>query len=255
LTYFRSILNDATNTQSTYARKQLVNGSDDYLAEARLSMLLVLIEQLVPVLNEKVLEVYVVPLCLPLLNKSSRREIYESAHSVMLSIFGSYADRKQKEFFEFSTSDKHNLVEKLVPFYCGSLLENSEKGKLTTDQLRLAFTNLVRSAKYGAKFRDELAWLCIDQLHKKIKKVDLKRNNGPGSHGERLTLTLISLLSAVSSQILGPLTQILGPLLEEAGDKKCHSSLLEEIKVEIMERVGDADKKFLLDWWGQLAES
>jgi hypothetical protein len=59
------------------------------------------------------------------LNDYNHRECYESAHSVMLSIFGSYADRKQGEVLDLSARTNHNLVEKLVPYYCKMLLEVS----------------------------------------------------------------------------------------------------------------------------------
>jgi hypothetical protein len=48
---------------------------------------------------------------------------------------------------------------------------------------------------------------------------------------------------------------MIGVLVSEVEGKELHSTLLKEIKVEIMERVGDREKKFTLDWWCQLAES
>jgi hypothetical protein len=73
------------------------------------------------------------------------------------------------------------------------------------------------------------------------------------SQSRRLYLTLVSLLSAVSFQILEPLAQMIGESVRGLVDKELRLSFLEEIKSEIMERVGDEGKQFCLDWWSQLA--
>jgi len=51
-----------------------------------------------------------------------------------------------------------------------------------------------------------------------------------------------------------PLTDILARLIAEASEET-RSIFMEEIKQEIMERVGDAEKQFCLDWWGDLVGS
>ena len=133
-------------------------------------------------------------------------------------------------------------------------MQNSKEGKLTTDQLRLAFSNLVRSARYGTQYQDELAWHCVDSLRKEINNPELASNNPSATqHKQRLTLTLISLISAVPLRVLVPLAGLLDPLVLDILEEVARESYLEEIKKEIMERVGDSEKQFCLDWWGKIA--
>lgn len=131
------------------------------------------------------------------------------------------------------------------------------------DQLRLAFSNLVRSARFGTQYQDELAWHCVDSLRKAIQGPFLTvpqespEASSRNQHRDRLCLTLISLIPAVPFRVLEPLTELLTSLILEAreGEKETSEIYLEEIKREIMERVGDGEKQFCLDWWSGLATS
>jgi hypothetical protein len=147
------------------------------------------------------------------------------------------------------------------------MTQNAKEGKLSTDQLRLAFSNLVRSARSGTRYRDELAWYCVNSLKQEIQNIDASKDSlasdtqsssasapAAAQRRHRLCLTLISLVSAVPLRVLVSLTEKLGRLITEAPEET-RGIFMEEVKQEIMERVGDAEKQFCLDWWGDLVGS
>ncbi|KAJ2926403.1 hypothetical protein H1R20_g10695, partial [Candolleomyces eurysporus] len=122
------------------------------------------------------------------------------------------------------------FVKMLVPFYAGCLVDNSVDGKLTTPQLRMAYTALVRSACASATAPDgvgydetfSLAWYCVQLLLDTLSRLTTNEltNNDPGkgkgkgraatrdedtspNRVHRLHLTLISTLSALPLKLLG----------------------------------------------------
>ncbi|CAA7269122.1 unnamed protein product [Cyclocybe aegerita] len=64
--------------------------------QAKQAFVLASIEQLVPVLSGKCIRDWVWGVCYPHLSDPSHRETYESAHSVILAIFASHAQRQQQ---------------------------------------------------------------------------------------------------------------------------------------------------------------
>ncbi|KAF8817202.1 hypothetical protein BYT27DRAFT_7205062 [Phlegmacium glaucopus] len=186
--------------------------------QAKQAFILASIEQLVPVLSDKSIRDWVWGVCYPHLYDPSHRETYESAHSVILSIFASHAQRQHtgdsvsdsstqtsptipnsgtrvlsgvldaggdgpKDEGTFTSiipiSDSHreakeesivaaNFVKRMVPFYAQCLIENSMDGKLSTPQLRLAYSALVRSATVTSTGAPgdmyTLAWYCVQLL-------------------------------------------------------------------------------------------
>ncbi|KAF9523889.1 hypothetical protein CPB83DRAFT_647670 [Crepidotus variabilis] len=72
--------------------------------QAKQAFVLASIEQVVPVLSDKCIRNWVWGICYPHLNDSSHRETYESAHSVVLAIFASYAQKQQ----QITTGEAHH---------------------------------------------------------------------------------------------------------------------------------------------------
>ncbi|KAF8969004.1 hypothetical protein BDZ97DRAFT_1797362 [Flammula alnicola] len=73
--------------------------------QAKQAFVLASIEQLVPVLSDKCIRDWVWGVCYPHLSDPSHRETYESAHSVVLSIFASHAQRQQQDLAGDRTSE------------------------------------------------------------------------------------------------------------------------------------------------------
>ncbi|KAF8158558.1 hypothetical protein B0H34DRAFT_709390 [Crassisporium funariophilum] len=65
--------------------------------QAKQAFVLASIEQLVPVLSDKCIRDWVWGVCYPHLSDPSHRDTYESAHSVVLSIFASHAQRQHQQ--------------------------------------------------------------------------------------------------------------------------------------------------------------
>ncbi|KAG2065595.1 hypothetical protein BDR04DRAFT_1108247 [Suillus decipiens] len=230
-----------------YARDLCVveSGLESLLAhpfyQAKKAFALSAIEQLIPALNELTIQELVFPTCLPHLSDASHRETFESAHSVVLSIFASNA-RKASE----STSPQgSSFTRKIVPFYANCLIDNSVQGRLSTLQLRLAFAALVRSAASAADL--PLAWFCIDCILAAIASTaehDNERNH-------RLHLTLISCVPSVPLALLPRLLDSIRSFMDAAQDEK-RQELVDALFAEIKERVGDREKEYMIRWWGEL---
>ncbi|KAF7297830.1 hypothetical protein MKEN_01406800 [Mycena kentingensis (nom. inval.)] len=149
---------------------------------AKTAYTLTCIEQLVRVLSDECVRSCALPLALPFLSSPAQRETYESAHSLVLSVFSAHADRAENAW-----------VSRMVPFYAECLIKNSFDDQLSTAQLRLAYAALVR---YGAAADDVLAWYCVEQL---LDAITASRDD----RRHRLHLTLVSMiLAAQDSQEL-----------------------------------------------------
>ncbi|KIM41760.1 hypothetical protein M413DRAFT_445001 [Hebeloma cylindrosporum] len=191
--------------------------------QAKQAFVLASIEQLVPVLSDKCIRDWVWGVCYPHLSDPTHRQTYESAHSVILAIFASHAQRQQQQFTgsqpsdtspltttpraknfgsetdiierEPATNEESNIaatfVKYMVPFYAKCLIDNSVDGKLNTPQLRLAYAALVRSAgasslaSSGAP--DEmytLAWYCVQLLLDTINELSLSQPQNSKGKGK-----------------------------------------------------------------------
>jgi len=211
--------------------------------QATRSFLLATIEQLIPVTTDTIIEIHVLPFCLPHLNEPSFRETYEAAHSVILSVFAAHAKRRGESGIT-STADKPPIAETLVPFYCDCLLENSADGKLSVEQLRLAFSNLVESASESCEFQNRLARFCIESL------LARQRTASSGEERRKQQLTLISLISRVPIQLLPEVLETIGRLLKDestVGQNK--RELLEATFEEILKNVNGSEKGMCMAWW------
>ncbi|EIW81326.1 hypothetical protein CONPUDRAFT_144146 [Coniophora puteana RWD-64-598 SS2] len=230
--------------------------SNTVLNQAQKAYVLSSVEQLLPVLSTRTIRETVFPLCYPHLSDPGHRETYESAHSVVLGIFASHADKVEQleadgthdGVAESGNQGAAGFTDRIVPFYTECLIENSEEGKLSTPQLRLAFSALVRGA---AKSVDTaLAWFPLAAV--------LRAASAPGVDTERVHRLHLALVSSIPSlplrvlpRALDAIAGVIDGLPREAYQRK---ELIDAVFDEIMERVGDREKEFALGWWGEQRE-
>ncbi|TFK52398.1 hypothetical protein OE88DRAFT_1657649 [Heliocybe sulcata] len=243
---------------------------------AKKSFALVCIEQLVPAVDDDSLEHAIFPLCLPHLSSPTHRETYESAHSVVLAIFSKYAQRQDRMQERPTVKGKEKsalptFVERLVPFYTNCLVENSREGCLTLLQLRLASSTLANSAASSPD--DSLICYCIYSFFAIIRFLGLpstpppaefaSTSNTQAEEDRRLRHIILALISTVSALPLSLLPRVLDEIRDiitsvypirdgamrpdspPAGRRELASALFEEI----LERVGDREKEFSMQWW------
>ncbi|KAI0086488.1 hypothetical protein BDY19DRAFT_960151, partial [Irpex rosettiformis] len=210
-------------------------------------------EQLAKVLNEDSIKNDVYPLVASHLNDSSHRETYESAHSVMLAIFGAHSQKAEKLLSSQSLNIKGNdgrlqsFAEQAVPFYTQCLIDNSHPEKLTFVQLRLAYRALVRSASTMIPDGDTFAWFCVDSLIRALHTVPTDPE-----HQSSLLLALIASTSAVNLPVLPMvLDAILQEIKNREGAKDAKQEAVGALFEEISERVGDEGKEFAMKWWDE----
>ncbi|KAG2113665.1 hypothetical protein BD769DRAFT_1490433 [Suillus cothurnatus] len=242
------VLGSDVAESNEYARRlcDVKSGLDPPLAhpfyQAKKAFALSAIEQLVPVLNELIIQELVLPTCLPHLSDTSHRETFESAHSVILAIFASHAQKAS----ESTSQQRGGFTRKIVPFYANCLIDNSVQGRLSTLQLRLAYAALVRSAASVADL--SLAWFCIDCLLAAIASTD--EHDDERKH--RLQLTLISCVPSVPLALLPRLLDPIRSFMDAAQDEKDRQELIDALFEEIKVRVGDKEKEYMIRWWGEL---
>ncbi|KAH7885077.1 hypothetical protein F5I97DRAFT_1928494 [Phlebopus sp. FC_14] len=209
---------------------------------AKKAFALSVIEQLLPVVSASIIQTYVLPFCTPHLNDATYRDMFESAHSVVLAIFSSRA-RKAMERPDPRTATPHTqnitFTEKMVPFYTTCLIENSAEGKLNVAQLRLAFATLVKSATGHLT----LAWFCIDSLLTACKTLDVDRQH-------RLHLALISCIPSLPLALLPRALSAVIEIIDATPEPEPRrSELVDALFHEILENVGDAEKEYAVHWW------
>ncbi|KAG1822504.1 uncharacterized protein BJ212DRAFT_1328449 [Suillus subaureus] len=242
------ILGSDVTKSNEYARHLCVveSGLEPHPAhpfyQAKRAFALSAIEQLIPVLNEMTIQELVFPTCLPHLSDASHRETFESAHSVVLAIFASHAQKAR----ESTSQQGGGFTRKIVPFYANCLIDNSVQGRLSTLQLRLAFAALVRSAASAADL--SLAWFCIDCLLAAVASVSKHDNE----RKHRLHLTLISCVPSVPLALLPRLLDPIRSFMDAAQDEKKRQELIDALFAEIKVRVGDREKEYIIRWWGEL---
>ncbi|TFY64171.1 hypothetical protein EVG20_g6041 [Dentipellis fragilis] len=212
------------------------------------------IEQLIPVLGISTIENSVFPLCVPHLYDPLKRELYESAHSVVLAMFAAHAQRRsnhlESDHDELSngTSQSSSFIEKIVPFYARCLLENSGDGKLNTVQLRLAYAALTSGANTSSP---TLAQFCLQALLDEISAV--QTNSHATAHTHRLHLTLISSLPSLPLPLLPSALDAVADIIQQyPGDveaKERQTELIHSVFKAILEQIGDREKEYAMRWW------
>lgn len=102
--------------------------SEGSMQQAKKAFSLASIEQLVPMLGEEMFPM-IFKKCSPHLSDPTHRETFESAHSVLLGIFATHAQRigegkiKRTPITGTSPNSNASFVESLVPFYANCLIE------------------------------------------------------------------------------------------------------------------------------------
>ncbi|CAE6421205.1 unnamed protein product [Rhizoctonia solani] len=209
------------------------------VTQGRIVYFLVCTEHLISQLPEQTIIDIVLPIVQRHLSDTHNREVYEAAHSVMLAIFAAHEGQT------LSRPDylKPRRVHILVPAYVEILLHNSEEDQLSTDQIRLAFQALVRSASFH---EPDLGWFCVEKLVDAIKQLTAK---GPEKQGQILRLQL-ALVSAIPSVPTSKLLPMLGIVYEQIiNNTASRGTLAEATYREIVERLGDREKDTALRWW------
>lgn len=90
--------------------------------------------------------------CIRYLLKNDQKDLFESAHSVVMSVF----------------LTNKRIAKNVAPFYSNLLLAHFPR-EINIDQLRAAFTTMIRSL---SETEDALAWLCVEKLLERIQQYD-----------------------------------------------------------------------------------
>ncbi|CAE6451576.1 unnamed protein product [Rhizoctonia solani] len=208
--------------------------------KGRVVYFLVCTEHVISQLSEQVIVDVVLPIVQRHLSDIHNREVYEAAHSVMLAIFAAHENQHSLVADRLKLQRTHLLV----PGYIDILLRNSEEERLSTDQLRLAFQALVRSA---STYNPELGWFCVEKLADTLKQLTSRGSAEKQEQILRLQLALVSAIPAVSTSKLLPMLNIVYNQIttNSAG----RGTLAEAAYREIVERLGDREKDIALRWW------
>ncbi|KAF5374139.1 hypothetical protein D9615_008886 [Tricholomella constricta] len=282
-----------------------IKSSSGVFEQAKTAYTLACIEQLVPLLGVPCLKEHVWGLCVPYLSDPSHRETFESAHSVVLSIFASHAQQQQpghqiglglpavhnrrqiapeaqhesrhpnevtahgtSASTETSVLDSTGFVHRMVPYYAQCLIENSQDGRLSTAQLRLAYAALVRSAcsfnSTASTGSHQLGWYCISLILDMIRELSQPElEESARERVQRLHLTLISTVPSLPLPLMiRALEEIrsiittrsqsdsgVGGVGDGVEEERRRKELVDALFTEILERVGDREKEAAIRWW------
>ena len=170
------------------------------------------------------------------------------------------------------------------------LLQNSVEGRLSTPQLRLAYSALVRSACVSAYEFDglpdetySLAWYCVQLILDKLRDLtspaahdvkgkgkargdDVKVEDRSVERVHRLRLVLISMVSSLPLLLMSRVLEEIRIILltttsdapqpadsaeESAAEGRRRKELVEALFSEFLEGVGDREKEAAIRWWYQ----
>ena len=161
------------------------------------------------------------------------------------------------------------------------LLQNSVEGRLSTPQLRLAYSALVRSACVSAYEFDglpdetySLAWYCLQLILDKLRDLtspaahdvkgkgkardDVKVEDRSVERVHRLRLVLISMVSSLPLLLMSRVLEEIRIILlttapadsdEESAAGRRRKELVEALFAEFLEGVGDREKEAAIRWW------
>lgn len=123
-------------------------------------------------------------------------------------------------------------------------IQNSEDGKLTTAQLRLAYSALTNSASGNAP---AMGQYCLSSLLSVLADLSAS-DDDTAKQLHRLRLVLVSTLSALPLSVLpDALNAVSGAIRDSRGEEQ--RELAREVFKEIMENVGDREREHCLRWW------
>ncbi|KAG8933811.1 hypothetical protein FRC02_011133 [Tulasnella sp. 418] len=223
------------------------------VSQSQISFFLISAEQLIPILDEGIIENLVLPKAQPYLLDPSQREMFESAHSFVLSIFSNHS-KMEDDWNPENKFTKDKIAGQLAPFYLNCLLTNSSEGGMSTEQLCLAFSSLLNSARH---LDLALAQLCIDKVWDKIEAVAAGSNPEQSSSQEqahKLRLALVSSISAASSRLLPDLLQRLRSTMLDEKDIRRKKELVSAAFKHVSVGAADADREIVMRWWLKLRE-
>ncbi|KAF9285237.1 hypothetical protein BGZ68_004032 [Mortierella alpina] len=127
-------------------------GFHDPVLESRTLFYMNLLERVMIAIDEQFLEDQLLRMVYPYLLKNDQKDLFESAHSVVMAVF---LTRKR-------------IAKNVAPFYSNLLLQHFPD-QINIDQLRAAFTTMIRSL---SETEDALAWLCVERLLERIQQYD-----------------------------------------------------------------------------------
>ncbi|PWN87881.1 hypothetical protein FA10DRAFT_262325 [Acaromyces ingoldii] len=173
------------------------------------------VEQLIPSLSDEVIEGELLPICRPYLvdrasNEAANKDAFESAHSVLLSVFAS----------------SKRAVKDLAPFYARLLLDGFGAEKLNEGQLVHAYSTMVDAV---SDIDDGLAWLVVDLLWTRI---------GQARMAQYAASSLVSAATAVE-----------GGLSEEGrlGLARCFIAQLPNVNLVLLRSMLDRVRRLIVD--------
>jgi hypothetical protein len=126
--------------------------------------------------------------------------------------------------------------------------QNSVDGKLTTPQLRLAFSALTSSASASTP---AMGKFCLSSLLSLLSGLSAKED---AQRRHRLSLVLVSTLSALPLAVLPDALAAMANAMKDSKAEK-RTELASEVFKEIMENVGDREKEYCLRWWEEQREA
>ena len=190
------------------------------------------------------------------LNDASHRETYESAHSAILAVFAAQLGPSTAAEDQGTGVARPTFVERIVPLYIRCLLEvrpivlrlfpyviekvryiqNSVDGKLTTPQLRLAYSTLTNSASGDAPAMGQLCLSSLVSLSTGLSAA------GDAQRRHRLRLVLASTL------VLPDGLNAVSDAIQDSKDEE-RWELVREVFKEIVENMGDLEREYCLRWW------
>ncbi|KAK0551440.1 hypothetical protein OC845_002152 [Tilletia horrida] len=163
----------------------------DSLQETSSTYFMLVAEQLVAVLPDKMIEQLVLPVCKPYLTDAANKDAFESAHAVLLAIF----------------EEDKGVVEDLAPYYI-QLLISSFPSRLNPGQFEHAYTTVMSAI---ADRDDALAWWGMDRLAEEIEQEEAQPSAPSSSPGSdivtvsrklELQLTYVAQVSTVNLVLL-----------------------------------------------------
>ncbi|KAJ2827197.1 hypothetical protein GGI24_002710 [Coemansia furcata] len=183
-------------------------------------------EHLAPRLPHHVLAQWVVPLAAryaaPAVLEYPGPAWFESAHALILSVLESEAATDIRQPIS-------SLVEELIPWYSGLVLELYTDRRISADLLRIAYTAAVRATRGHA-----LAW---DRVALLLHAADQHMGKREGVHGEVLAARRRELLLAVTELLVAVPMELLPQLMHELRSRVCNEN--EPIRKAVVDHCQD----------------
>ncbi|GAB5593923.1 hypothetical protein Unana1_08823 [Umbelopsis nana] len=190
-----------------------------------------LLEQVVELIKDDVLENDILPVIYQLLGNDQSKALFESSHAVVLAIFEA----------------KKPVSRELACVYAKILID-SYPHKLSHQQLRLAYTNMVQAL---CEIDDSVAWLTVNHLRQKIDHMEAKQV----IERSQFLVTLIDQMKPIS---LGPFFGIMmndiGALIRAESDTSAKALLKMVFETVSANGISDMRRVDAVGWYLQLKQ-